>query len=160
MNNPVLKEVSLRKMRWNLFLLSRLKIPMLGRLRPRLIRLDREQSVVRIRLKRRSKNHLNSMYFAALAAGADVAGGIHVFYFAEAYGKKVSFAFKSVKGQFLKRAETDVEFVCKEGPAIESFILKSMETKERYNHIVIVNAYNTSGEIVAVFEMEISVKVY
>lgn len=146
-------------MRWLLFLLSRIKIPMLGRLKPQLISVDDETAMVKIKLRRRSKNHLNSMYFAALAAGSDVAGGIHAFYFAEKYSKKISFAFKSMKGQFLKRAETDVVFKCSEGKTIEVLVQQSIETKERYNHPVEVTAYNTQNEIVAVFEMELSIKV-
>ena len=77
------KEVTLSKMNWLLFLLSRFKIPVIGFVKPKLLVLNDTDVEVKIRLRRRSKNHLNSMYFGALAIGADVAAGIHTFYFSE-----------------------------------------------------------------------------
>lgn len=152
--------VTIGKMRWMLFLLGLVKIPLIGYLKPKLISLDDEKVRVKIRFRRRSKNHLNSMYFGALAVGADVSGGIHAFYFSMKHRKKVSFAFKSMKAEFLKRAESDVIFECNEGKMIEEAVISSFENQERINRIVKVEAKNTDGEIVALFEMEISVKVY
>ena len=132
----------------------------MGFLRPKLLIMNEETVQVKIKLRRRSKNHLKSMYFGALAVGADVAGGIHAFYFAEKHNKKVSFAFKSMNATFLKRAETDVLFVCDEGAMIEEVILESFKTQTRINQNVTVRALNTMQEEVAIFTMEISVKVY
>lgn len=154
------KIVTLSQMRWLLFLLANFKIPVMGYLRPKLMILNEQSVQVRIKLRRRSKNHLNSMYFGALAVGADVAGGIHAFYFAKKHDKKVSFAFKSMNASFLKRAETDVFFVCDEGAKIEESILESLKTQTRVNQNVIVRALNSQQEEVAIFTMEISVKVY
>ena len=153
------KAPTLGKMRWLIFLLGLMKIPMIGYLRPKLIVLDDQTVKVRIKFRRRSKNHLNSMYFGALAVGADVCGGVHAFYYAKKLDKKVSFAFKSMKAEFLKRAESDVVFECSEGIVIGNIVNESFEKQERINHVVPVSARNTSGEVVAVFEMEISVKV-
>ena len=83
------KEVSLKKMKWMLFLLGLTKIPIIGYVKPKLIELNDEKAGVKIKLRRRSKNHLNSMYFGALAVGADVAAGLHAFYFAGKMGRKV-----------------------------------------------------------------------
>lgn len=152
--------VTIGKMRWMLFLLGTMKIPLIGYLRPKLLALDDESVRVRIRLRRRSRNHLRSMYFGALAVGADVAGGIHAFYYSMKHRKKVSFAFKSMKAEFLKRAESDVIFECREGLEIGRSVLESLEKQERINRTVKVDAWNTEGEKVAVFEMEISVKVH
>jgi len=153
------KAPGLGKMRWMIFLLGLVKIPMIGYLRPKLMVLDDQAVKVKIKFRRRSKNHLNSMYFGALAVGADVCGGVHAFYYAEKLNKKVSFAFKSMKAEFLKRAESDVIFECTEGITIGNIVRQSFESQERINHIVPVTARNSSGEIVAAFEMEISVKV-
>jgi hypothetical protein len=132
---------------------------MIGFVRPKLVSLDTEKVCVAIRLKRRTKNHLNSMYFGALAVGADIAAGIHVFYFSEKYGKKISFAFKGMNAQFLKRAESMVRFECLEGKIVETALLKSIESGERINEVVNVIALNLSGEQVATFEMTVSLKV-
>jgi acyl-coenzyme A thioesterase PaaI-like protein len=154
-----MKEVTLKSMQWKMFLLGFFKIPILHYVRPRLIEINDEKVVLKVTLRRRTKNHLNSMYFGALAVGADIAGGLQAFYFAERYGKKISFAFKSSTAQFLKRAETDTFFESNQGAVIVAALNKSMETGERVNDIVNVIAKNTQGEIVATFEMGISLKV-
>jgi hypothetical protein len=154
-----MKEVTLKSMQWKMFLLGFFKIPILHYVRPRLIEINDEKVVLKVTLRRRTKNHLNSMYFGALAVGADIAGGLQAFYFAERYGKKISFAFKSSTAQFLKRAETDTFFESNQGAVIVAALKKSMETGERVNDIISVIAKNTNGEIVATFEMGISLKV-
>lgn len=146
------------KMKWNLFLLGKLKIPMLSHTGVKLIELNDNEAKVSIKLKRRTKNHLNSMYFGALAVGADVAGGIHAFYYAEKMNKKISFAFKGMNAQFLKRAETDCMFVSNDGKKVENAVLLSIKTKERVNETTKVVAFNLNNEIVAEFEMIVSIK--
>ncbi len=140
-------------------LLGWFKIPMIGYLKPRLLVLNEQHVSVRIKLRRRSRNHLNSMYFGALAVGADLCAGLHAFYFTKKMNKKVSFAFKSMDATFLKRAESDVVFECNEGMLIYEAVLKSEETGMRVNQKVRIEAKNMEGEVVAVFHMESSVKV-
>lgn len=135
------------------------KIPMIGYVKPRLIQMTDHDVVVRIKLRRRTRNHLKSMYFGALAVGADVTAGLHAFYFCDELNVRPSFAFKGMKAEFIKRAETDVEFSCTEGQIIREQVLKAIQTNERQNHWVKVTAKNLNGEIVALFEMEISVKI-
>lgn len=152
------KKTSLTKMRRMLWLMGIVKIPLIAYTKPRLIQLDDEQSLVRIKLRRRTKNHLKSMYFGALAVGADVAAGLHAYYFANQAGEKVSFAFKSVKGEFLMRATTDVLFISKDGDLVKHAFEKAKATGERVNQVVRVEGRNTHDEIVATFDMEVSVK--
>lgn len=146
-------------MRWMLFLLGFFKIPLVGYVRPRLLALNDEEAVVRIKLRRRTKNHLKSMYFGALAVGADISGGTHAFYFAEKLGLKVSFAFKDMHANFLKRAETDTIFKSIDGSLVESAVMQSKETGDRINQPVRVLAYNSQNEVVAEFTLTVSVKV-
>jgi acyl-coenzyme A thioesterase PaaI-like protein len=153
------EQKALKAYRKKLFLLGIIKIPLIFYVRPKLLKITNDSVQVKIKLRRRTKNHLNSMYFGALAVGADVAAGIYAFYCAEKVGKKVSFAFKSVKGEFLKRAESDVLFECTEGEVINKAVKESMDSGERVNKEVKVLAFNSGGEVVADFIMEISVKV-
>lgn len=153
------KKVSLKKMQWLLFQLGFFKIPIIGFVRPKLLVLDDRESHVRIKIRRRTKNHLNSMYFGALAVGADVAAGLHAFYFAESMGYKVSFAFKGFSGEFIKRAESDVIFKITQGELVQSAIEKSAQSGERVNQEIDVIATNVSNEEVATFKMVVSVKV-
>ena len=52
------------------------KIPMVFYLSPKVIELNANQTIIKIPLNWRTKNHLGSMYFAALSAGADISGGL------------------------------------------------------------------------------------
>ena len=147
---------SLRRMQWILFLLGQLKIPMIGFARPRIIEMNDQKVIIKIRLRRRTRNHLGSMYFGALVVGADLAGAIHSVYFTG--GKGMSMAFKSMQAEFLKRAEEDVFFESNDGATIKEMIEESRNTGERLNRMVEVAAKNIKGELVAHFKMEISIK--
>lgn len=154
MSNPNLKKYGMM-----LRLMGIFKIPMIGYVRPRLVEINDTEVVVRIRLRRRTKNHLKSMYFGVLAVGADVTAGLHAFYFCDELNVRPSFAFKAMKSEFIKRAETDVIFTCNEGAAVREQVLKAIQTNERQNHWVKVIAKDLNGDVVALFEMEISVKI-
>ncbi len=99
MSNPNLKKYGMM-----LRLMGIFKIPMIGYVRPRLIEINDTDVVVKIRLRRRTKNHLKSMYFGVLAVGADVTAGLHAFYFCDELNVRPSFAFKAMKSEFIKRA--------------------------------------------------------
>lgn len=152
----------LTRYKWFLWYFSHFKVAMIGYLRPRLIKLDDQEIELCLPLGRRSRNHLNSMYFGALAVGADLAGGLHGFYHAELARCKVSLVFKSFQAQFLHRPESDVYFVCKDGHLVKEMIAQSKLSGERINKYIAVNAYTrylTTPEEVAHFTLELSLKV-
>lgn len=147
------------RIRRKLFLMGFFKIPMLGRLRPRLVSIDSSKVIIKIKLRRRSMNHLKSMYFGAMAVGADCASGLHAFYYAEKYHKKISFVFKSMSAEFIKRLTTDATFTFDDGDKIREIIEKSAQDGIRYNQMCTVTVTNNNSEIVSIFKMEASVKV-
>jgi len=134
-------------------------IPMIGSVRPRLLNIDDTSALLSIRLRRRTRNHLKSMYFGALAVGADVTAGLHAFYFSDEFGVKPSFAFKSMNAVFLRRPMGTVFFSSEEGQKVKQTVLTALETGERQNELIHVDARTADGELVATFEMEISVKI-
>lgn len=101
------------------------------------------------------------MYFGVLAVGADVAGGFMAMSKAQERGEKVSLAFKAVEGQFLKRPEADVHFVCDDGPLIDKMLDETFETGERVNQAVKITAICPSlhgNEPMAEFMLTLSLK--
>jgi len=139
-----------------------LNVPLIGYLNPSLLLLTDKEIVIKLKLNRRSKNHLNSMYFGALAVGADLASGLHGFYHAKAANLKISLAFKSFKAEFLKRPESDVYFVSTMGEKVKEMMISSQETGKRINKPIEVIAYTNypeNKEIVATFILELSLKV-
>lgn len=135
-------------------------IPLLGFLWPSVEELTDDRCVVRIPLTRRSKNHLGSLYFAALAAGADAAGGLIAMRLIARSGGRTSLVFKDIHGEFLSRAEGDTDFTCEDGQAIHRAFAEAVRTGERQNVPVTVVATvpGKSDKPVARFVMTLSLK--
>ncbi len=137
------------------------KVPLLFWLRPSVIELSADNCVIKIPFKRRSKNHLGSMYFGVLACGADCAGGLAAMKMIIDSGAPVSLAFKDFNAQFLKRAEADVYFSCKQGAEIKALVEKVVNSDERHNMSVIITATcpdKFGDEPVATFSLTLSLK--
>ena len=77
------------------------KIPLLWFCRPRIVNITSTSIEIKIPLRRRTKNHLNSMYFGALSVGADVTGGFFAMQLIEQSGHKVHLSFKHFHADFL-----------------------------------------------------------
>jgi len=138
-----------------------LKVPLLFWLRPTVIELSDKRCVVKIPYGRRTKNHLNSMYFGVLACGADLAGGLSAMKIIENSGEKVSLAFKEFDAKFLKRAEGDTHFICEQGEEISDFVKMVIESGERHHMPVKIVAKcpdKLGDEIVAEFSLMLSLK--
>lgn len=137
------------------------KIPVLFFVSPSVVEWSDDRLVVKIPLGWRTKNHLGSMYFAVLAAGADLAAGFLAMSMIRKRGEKISLIFKSVKAEFLKRAEGDVFFTCEDGVLVTDLVEKAIETGERVELDVPVVATVPSklgNEPVARFTMTLSLK--
>ena len=98
------------------------------------------------------------MCFGPLAVGTDVAAGIYAFYFAEKASSNVSSEFKGIKADFIKRAESDILFKSSEGLFVKQAIELIKSSVERVNQNILVNAIDQNQEVVATFEMVVSVK--
>ncbi len=137
------------------------KIPLLFFVKPTVVEWTKERVVFKIPLKRRTKNHLGSMYFAVLAAGADLAAGFLAMKAIRDSGEPVSLIFKNMQAEFLKRAEGDVLFTCEDGDMVTDLVQKALETGEREELPVPVIATVPSkfgNEPVAKFTLTLSLK--
>ncbi|MBL4624314.1 MAG: hypothetical protein JKY42_04140 [Flavobacteriales bacterium] len=136
------------------------KIPMVFFCRPKILQQDDIRTVVKIKLRRKTKNHLNSMYFGVLAVGADITGAFTAFDKAQAMGKPVSLAFKDFHADYYMRAVGDVYFTCDDGKLIDKMLAETFETGERVNKPVTVTARcpDISDDDVAKFTLTLSLK--
>lgn len=137
------------------------KVPLIWWCRPKILHIDDNSISIKIPLKRRTKNHLNSMYFGVLAVGADVAGGFLAMSKSESAGEKVSLAFKDFDAKFLKRPEADVVFTCSDGGKIDEMLAETFRTGERVNQPVTIIATCPSlhgDEPMATFTLTLSLK--
>jgi len=138
------------------------KVPLLGWCLPAVTRLDDEACSVLIPLRRRTKNHLGSMYFGALCVGADCAGGLMAYRLIQKSGKPVSLIFKDFQAEFLRRPEGDVEFTCLQGREIAQWVQQVLQSPERQEMAVQVTARVPKGiypeEVIARFTLTLSLK--
>ena len=143
-------------------LLGLLKIPLLGSVRPTVVELGDERCVIRVRLRRWTRNHLDSMYFCALAIGADCAGGIMAVTLIRSRRAQVSLVFKSFHTEFLKRPEADVFFICEEGARIRDLVDRVLVSERRLGELIPVTAAvlapDGSYDPVARFILELTLK--
>ncbi len=136
------------------------KIPLLLYVGVSVTEISPERMVVRIPLRRRTKNHLGSMYFGALCVGADVAPGSYAMYLIRQQPARISMVFKDFQAEFLKRAEGDVHFICDQGKEIAELVAKAVASDERVERQldVIATVPSLSDEPVAKFRLTLSLK--
>ncbi len=151
----------IQKANLNFILIGLFKIRMIGFVRARLVEYTDQRTVIRIPLNRRTRNHLGSMYFGALATGADVTGAWIAFDYLARTKKNVSIVFKDISAEFLKRADGDVYFTCLDGPAVLKAFNDTIADNERKNielEVVATVPSKYQDEPVAKFKMTLSMR--
>lgn len=136
------------------------RIPLLAYIGAKVRDVTAEHMVVMVPLRRRTRNHLGSVYFAALCAGADCAAGAFAMHFMRQHKVKISMIFKSFRADFHSRAEGDVHFICEQGREMAQFVALAAASAERveqtFDVVAIVPAHG--GEPVATFQLTLSLK--
>tara|TARA_B100001964_G_scaffold183113_1_gene202669 strand:+ start:93 stop:530 length:438 start_codon:yes stop_codon:yes gene_type:complete len=137
-----------------------MRIPLIFFCRPKVVSISDTKLEVKIKLNRRTKNHLNSMYFGVLSVGADVTGGFLAMKLIRNNQSRISLIFKDFHADFLKRAEGDVHFICEDGLAIKNLVEVAEQTGERQNLPLHITATvpSISNESVAEFILTLSLK--
>ena len=151
----------LQKANLNFKLVGLFKIRMIGFVSAKLVEYNDEKTVIKVPLNRKTRNHLGSIYFGALAVGADVTGAWIAFDYLAKTKKNVSIVFKDLNAEFLKRADGDAYFTCLDGAAVIKAFNETIADGERKNVNVKVTATVPSkhkDEPVAVFNMTLSMR--
>jgi hypothetical protein len=107
-----------------------LKIPLIWWVRPIVLETGK-RSIIKIRLGRRTKNHLNSMYFGALAIGGELVVALKSVQTMQEKNVRVDFVFKDFSAEFFKRADGDVHFICDEGDKVDALLARALASTER-----------------------------
>ena len=140
-----------------------LRIPMLLFIGPRVVQLDEEGCAILIPLTWRTKNRLiGAMYFGALCAGADLAGGLPAAKLIMSAHRDLRLVFGELRAEFLKRADGDVLFRSRNGRAVTDAVRRAVATHERVTipvEVVAAVPAKYGDEPVARFSMSLSLKV-
>jgi len=138
-----------------------LRIPVLFFVRPRVMELTDQGCAVKIPLRYATRNHVGSMYFGVLAAGADLAGGLNAFRLIRTRFPRHVLIFKDARMDFLKRADGDVWFRCRDGETVRSAFEQADQSGERVTipvEIVATVPDKYGDEPVARFTLGLSVE--
>lgn len=138
-----------------------LKIPLVLFISPRVVESTEKKFILKVPLSYRTKNHLNSMYFGALGIGAELSiAAAAVIQIAESK-QKIDFVFKDFSGQYLKRADGDVHFICEEIESVRALIEEAKTNPARLERkmkgYAIVPKVSTT-EPVMTYELTLSVR--
>ena len=129
---------------------------------PRVLEINERRCVIRIPLNWRTRRRdIHAMYLGVLCMGADVAAGLIAFDLVRKEKRNVSFIFKDIKAEFLKRAEGAVHFTNEDGAVIQELLRRTLATGEREEATVHVTATvpeKLGEEPVARFELTLSLK--
>ncbi|MEK6553619.1 MAG: DUF4442 domain-containing protein [Bdellovibrionota bacterium] len=138
------------------------QIPLLFMVNPKVLKVDNESCDLYVPLNYVTQNHLKSMYFGALAIGADAVVAILALNVAEQYKDKATMVpvFKNLTVDFLKRAETGVVFRCEQGAKINGMVQEALAKNERVTAPIDVVAFSKKNpeEIFARFTLGLSLK--
>lgn len=126
-----------------------------------MLEMGKDRTVIEIALRRKTKNHLNSMYFGALAIGAELVVATKAVNAIHNSSKKVDFVFKDFHVEFLKRAEGNVHFICDAGSAVEDLVNKTINSGERetqtFQGFAVVPSQHPTDPVIK-FSVTLSVK--
>jgi len=135
---------------------------MLWLVKPTIVEVNEHRCIVRVPLNWRTRRRdIRAMYLGVLCMGADVAAGLIAFNLVREKKVRVSFIFKDLHAEFLKRAEGDVVFTNLDGELIQGLVAKALESGEREEATVRVTATVPSklgDEPVAKFALTLSIK--
>ena len=136
-------------------------VALLFLIKPSIVELNDRRCEIVVPLNWRTRRRdIRAMYLGALCMGADVAGGLIAFNMIGRTRQPVSFLFKDLRAEFLKRAEDDVHFGCEQGDEIAALIRRTLESGERQETTVNVTASVPTKltEPVARFALTLSLK--
>jgi acyl-coenzyme A thioesterase PaaI-like protein len=136
------------------------KIPLIFFCRPRVVNISDKSLEVKIKLNRKTRNHLKSMYFGVLSVGADLTGGFLAMKHIRNHDANIALIFKDFHADFLKRAEGDVHFICDEGDKLKELVDIAYKTGERQSLPIHIKAFvpSISMDSVATFILTLSLK--
>jgi len=156
--NKLFKETTRETFSLRWFGLTR--IPLLFYIGISVAEVSPERMVIRIPLRRRTRNHLGSMYFGVLCAGADCAAGALAMYLIKQKRAHISLVFKNFNAEFLKRAEGNVDFCCTQGTEISELIdqAAASDTRVERKIEIVATVPSLSNEPVAKFDLTLSLK--
>jgi len=151
--------MSTSKLNWLIKGTSLARVPLLAFCNPKLLSIEPTAKVL-LPLNFITKNHFRTMYFGALAMGAELSVATPILEAMFIQKKPISFIFKDFKCEFLKRADTSVIFEFAEIEESRNAVKGALASGERLNKTFKGKAYSKENteNIFMTYEITISLK--
>ena len=136
------------------------QVPMIEYAQVKIAELNNHRCVITVPFIPQNQNHLQCMYFGALAIGADAAAGLLAMHHIQQSGQKLNILFKDFQAKFLKRAYGDICFTCADEAILSQAVTEAIQAKKRINISVnVIASLAENPEVhVAEFIMTLSMK--
>lgn len=117
----------------------------------KVVSVNEETAITKIRYSWFNQNPFRSVYFACLAMTAELSTGIMAFTYIRKNKLPVSMLLTGMQASFVKKATGRIQFKCDQGAEIRAAIDKCIATKESVTVNVDSQGSNEAGEKVADF---------
>jgi Domain of unknown function (DUF4442) len=160
MNNSTTNSKELNALTWMIRLFCLLRIPLLAFCWPKIERIDSQVAEVSLPLNFLTRNHVRSMYFGALAMGAELSTAIRLLQRMKNEKLPLGFIFKDASFEFLKRAESHVVFHIEQVSAVDDLIKTALASEARVDKTISGWAYSRKNpnEILMKYSVTLSIK--
>lgn len=135
-----------------------LKLPMAFLAGIKIVSIDNKHVTTSLKYKYLNKNPFQSVYFAVLNMGAELASGALAMIEIAKYKNSVSMLVTSAKSQYFKKATGKVYFNCKLTPELIEAIKKTIENDEPTTCVIEVNCLNEQQIEIGKYAFEWSFK--
>ena len=110
----------------------------------KIVKTDDTGAIVRLKVNRRTKNHLNSMYMGSQVIGAEIGPIFYAIKYCELNDLKINSEYCSVAAEFYKKTRSKyVYFYFKDTKLIKEALIKADESSERQYQDVEVGVYDS-----------------
>ncbi|CAN5182207.1 DUF4442 domain-containing protein [soil metagenome] len=120
---------------------------------------DEQHAVTTVPYKWLTQNPFKSTYFASLSMAAELSTGLLAMLHLSNESKKISMLVTRVNAEYLKKATAITYFTCSDGNVFKESIKQAVATSEAVSLTSSSIGTNSSGEVIAVFEITWSFKV-
>jgi len=107
------------------------QVGLIGYVRPSVLSITQERIDVLLKLNKRTRNHVNGMYFGSMAIGADLSCATLAVHNSLEREMNVIPLFTDFDAKYFRKATGDVIFRCDDGVDINKKIDEAMETNKR-----------------------------
>lgn len=125
----------------------------------RVVSVEDEQVIVKVRHRWINQNPFKSMYWATQGMASELATGILMMQRLQLSSQKISMLVVEQKGIFLKKATGKIIFKCIDYNRIDKCIAKAISTGEGQVLVLSSNGVDETGDIVSSFDYHWSIKV-